>query len=73
MSFKPEISVDGGLSFHQNNLAFATKEEAEASARDTFGRWMLATGWQVVESDQPVNYQIVDGVMSPVQEVADAH
>lgn len=66
MSFKPEISTDGGLSFHQNALVFATREEAEASARDTFGRWMLATDWRVTESDQPANYQIVDGVMSAV-------
>lgn len=66
MSFKPEISTDGRKTFHANNLAFATKEEAELSAKDTFGRWMLATDWRVVESDQEVNYQIVDGVMSAV-------
>lgn len=66
MSFKPEISTDGGQTFHANNLAFATREEAELSAKDTFGRWMLATDWRVVESDQEVNYQIVDGVMSAV-------
>lgn len=66
MSFKPEISTDGGHTFHANNLAFATKAEAELSAKDAFGRWMLATDWRVVESDQEVNYQIVDGVMSAV-------
>ena len=32
MSFKPEVSTDGGRTFHQNNLAFATREEAETSA-----------------------------------------
>ena len=66
MSFKPELSTDGGKTFHANNLAFSTREEAEASAKDTFGRWMLATHWRAVESDQPVNYEIVDGVMSAV-------
>lgn len=66
MSFKPEISTDGGQTFHQNGLAFATKEEAELSAQDTFSRWMLATHWRAVESEDPVNYQIVDGVMSAV-------
>lgn len=69
MSFKPELSVDGGATYHQNNLAFATHEEAELSARDTFSRWMLATDWRVVESDQPVNYEIVDGVMRAAQPV----
>jgi hypothetical protein len=66
MSFKPELSTDGGKTFHANGLAFATREEAELSAQDTFGRWMLATDWRAVESDQPVNYEIVDGVMSAV-------
>lgn len=43
MSFKPELSTDGGKTFHANGLA---------------------THWRAVESDQPVNYEIVDGVMS---------
>jgi hypothetical protein len=66
MSFKPEISTDGGKSYGQNNLAFATREEAAASARDIMSRWMLATDWRVAESDQPVNYALVDGVLTSV-------
>ena len=27
MSFKPEVSTDGGRTFHQNALAFATRED----------------------------------------------
>ena len=67
MSFKPEVSTDGGQTFHRNGLAFATKEEAELSAKDVYNRWMLATHWRAVESEDPVNYQIVDGVMSAVE------
>lgn len=67
MSFKPEISTDGGRSYSQNNLAFATKAEALASAKDLFNRWMLATNWRVAESDQPVNYALVDGVLTSVE------
>lgn len=63
MSFKPEVSTDGGRTFHQNALAFATREEAEASARDLMSRWMLVTDWRAVESDQPVNYTLKDGVL----------
>lgn len=67
MSFKPEVSTDGGRTFHQNNLAFATREEAEASAKDLFGRWMLVTDWRAVESDQPVNYRLrFDGALEAV-------
>lgn len=70
MSFKPEISTDGGKSYNQNNLAFATEAEALASAKDLFNRWMLVTDYRATESDQPVNYALVDGVLTSVEEVA---
>lgn len=66
MSFKPEVSINGGRTFHQNALAFATREEAETSARDLMYRWMLVTDWRVVESDQPVNYTLKGGVLEAV-------
>ena len=66
MSFKPEVSTDGGRTFHQNALAFATREEAETSARDLMSRWMLVTDWRVVESDQPVNYTLKGGALEAV-------
>lgn len=62
-SWKPEVFVDN--EWTQNNCAFATKEEAEASAFDLMSRWMLVQDYRAVESDQPVNWQIVDGVLSP--------
>ena len=69
MSFKPEVSTDGGRTFHQNALAFATREEAETSARDLMSRWMLVTGWRAVESDQPVNYRLrFDGALEAVDD-----
>jgi hypothetical protein len=66
MSYKPEVLVQGQWS--QNNLAFATYEEAEQSAKDLCSRWMLVADFRAVESDQPVNYKIVDNVMSAVEE-----
>lgn len=65
MSYKPEVFVDNQWS--QNNLAFATKEEAEASAFDLMNRWLLVQDYRAVESNQPVNWQIVDNVMTPVE------
>ncbi len=70
MSFKPSVSTDGGATFNENNLAFATREEAEASARDLMGRWMLVTDWRVIESDEPVNYSLKDGVLESVEVAA---
>ena len=65
MSFKPEVEVEG--KFSQNNLAFATREEAEKSASDLFSRWFLCTGHRATESDQPVNYKLVDGSLVEVK------
>ncbi len=72
MSWKPEIQTVNDEKYYQNNLCFATKEEAEASAADIFNRWMLATNYRAAESDDPVNYRIVDGVMEAVTESVSA-
>lgn len=66
MSFKPMIQTAGDPEFYPNNLAFATREEAAASAQATFTKWLLAVDWRVDESDEPVNWRIKDGVLEPV-------
>ena len=66
MNYRPEISTDGGKSFGQNAQVFATKDEAETMAKDIFGRWMAATDYRATETTDPVNYRIVNGVLSPV-------
>jgi hypothetical protein len=68
MSYKPEVRVNG--SFHPNALVFATREEAEQSARELMGRWTLVTDYRAVESDQPVNWALVDGDLRAVQAAA---
>lgn len=68
MNWKPEVQTAGnGDSWSQNSLVFATEAGALASARDLMGRWMLVTDCRAAESDKPVNYKIVDGVMSAVE------
>lgn len=54
-NWKPEVEVHG--EWGQNALVFATKEEAEANARDLYGRWMLCTNYRAVETNDPVNYK----------------
>jgi hypothetical protein len=58
MSWKPEVRTGTDPKFYGNNLAFATKEEAEYSAKDLMNRWLLVNEWRVVESDQTVNYRL---------------
>jgi len=65
-SFKPELSTDGGKSYGTNATAFATHEEAASAAMDIFHRWMAATDWRVVESDDPVTHTHHDGVLGYV-------
>jgi len=61
MSWKPEVIADNSGKWCGNALRFATAEEAQSNARDLANRWMLVREWRVVESDDPVNYQWVDG------------
>jgi hypothetical protein len=63
VSWKPEVSTDATGKYYQNNLAFATKAEAETSARDLAGRWMLVRAWRAAPSQQPVNARIVDNTL----------
>lgn len=64
MTYKPEVFVSG--KWGANALVFNTEEEALASAKDLFGRWMLCTNWRAVPSDLPANYTLVDNVMKPI-------
>ena len=40
-----------------NAQAFATESEAESSAFNRLMRWTMPTGYQIRESDEPVNYR----------------
>lgn len=66
MSFKPMIQTADNSDYYPNSTAFATREEAERAAKDIYTRWWSATDWRVDESDQPVNWAFIDGVMTPV-------
>jgi hypothetical protein len=66
MSFKPEVEVVGEKGkWYQNGQTFATREEAEKSARNRFNSWFSCTDHRAVEvssEEFPVNYMWVDGV-----------
>lgn len=65
VSYKPTVSTtDGTGKFYENNLAFATREEAEISAKALMRRWMLVTDWRVKESDQPINARIENNILT---------
>ena len=44
-----------------NALVFATQEEAVAAGDELMSRWFVPIGFEVRETNDPVNYTIVDG------------
>lgn len=65
-SWKPQVQTGSDPKFYGNALAFATREEAEANAKDLFNRWMLCTGYRAIESDEPVSHSYRNGVLEHV-------
>ena len=57
MSWAPEVKVIGNDGWSRNQLRFATRDEAFASARDLAQRWTLVVDFQVGEAIEPVNYR----------------
>jgi len=66
-SFAPEVIADSSGTWCGNSLRFATREEAERSVGDLARRWMMVRQTRTVESDDPVNYKLVDGVLHDVE------
>jgi hypothetical protein len=67
MSFKPEVIADASGKWAGNALRFATREEAETYVADLARRWVLVTDTRVIESDEPVNYAIVDNELRSLE------
>lgn len=67
MSWKPEVYLESDRKWCANGLVFATKEEAEANARDLLMRWFVPSDSRAVESSDPVNYRYVDGQLIRVE------
>jgi hypothetical protein len=68
MSWKPEVFVEGKWS--RNGLVFATREEAEANAKDLMWRWFLVRDSRAVEVEDRVNYTYHEGVLKSLEEEA---
>jgi hypothetical protein len=62
MSWKPEVIADNSGKWYGNALRFATKDEAEADAKDLMNRWFAVREYRATESTDPVNYKRVRGV-----------
>lgn len=66
MSYAPEVIADSSGNWAGNAMRFATRAEAEYWVMDLAQRWFLVTATRVVESDDPPNYEIRDGMLRPL-------
>lgn len=58
MSWKPAFKIQGKWCY--NGQAFATEEEAKASAASRFMVWTMPEDYAAHESEEPVNYRWED-------------
>ena len=61
MSWKVEVQTDSTSKWYGNAIRYASKAAAELGGADLAFRWTLVGAWRVVESDDPANYDIVNG------------
>jgi hypothetical protein len=63
-SWMAEVIADSSGKWCGNAVRFATKAEAEFYATDLSCRWTAVREHRVVESADPVNYAIIDNVIT---------
>jgi hypothetical protein len=68
-SWKAEVIADSTGKWIPNGCAFATPKEARDYVWNLSLHWTAVKDTRVVASDEPVNYQIVDGKMRHVEAV----
>jgi hypothetical protein len=61
MSWKVEVIADSSGKWRGNSCRYPSEAAAKFAAQDLANRWFLVSDWRVVESDEPANYDIVDG------------
>ena len=55
-NFKYGMIIKGQAEPSFNAVVLATRAEADDAARELMSRWFVPIGWEVVESDDAVNY-----------------
>jgi len=60
MSWAPEVIADSSGKWTGNQLRFATEREARMWVDNLSMRWISVQETRVVQSEDPVNYRIVE-------------
>ena len=61
MAYKYGVILSGQAKLGFNACAFATRDEADAAGRELLSRWFVPTGYEVIETDEEANYEMVNG------------
>lgn len=72
MSYAPEVRTDNTGKWYGNAVRFETEAEAQAWVLDRGMRWTAVRDTRVVESDDPANYQWLNGRLMPITPVPNA-
>ena len=59
-NFKYGVQLPDQKHLSFNAVVFATAEEAEAGGKELLSRWFAPIGYEVVETEDKVNYRIVN-------------
>jgi hypothetical protein len=70
VSWAPEVIADGSGKWVRNSLRFATKLEAEMSARELSSRWFSVRSIRAMPATEPVNYRFIDGNNVRIEEAS---
>jgi hypothetical protein len=71
ISWKPEVQTAGGAGKWSGNACrFATEAEAKDYVIDLSMRWTAVSDFRVVESDDPVTYEMVEGRARPIERMS---
>jgi hypothetical protein len=68
ISWAPEVIVDSTGKWCRNSLRFATKYEAEMSARELSSRWFSVRSIRAAPAIEPVNYRFENGQNVRIEE-----
>jgi len=61
MAYKYGVQLSGQDHLSFNAVVFGSEDEADSAGRELLSRWFAPIGYEVVKTDDPVNYSFIDG------------
>ena len=65
-NFKYGVQLPDPPKLSFNSVVFATAEEAAVGGRELLSRWFVPIACEVVETEDPVTYRVVDNQIHPI-------